>query len=200
MAGESLAVDILAAGATTSAVIVALWASQRALGAQKQGLRVEGRRQAALEIAHWLQSAETGIRAWHDPENWRVPPDMEFGPEIGIEPGDILPPSQGRMGPSVEATIAAFDSVRGAARLVFGPRHEVSSLVNEVIAAIQHVADRGVIYAEGEGPAPHEYVDQTFLPLAADLFEALAEATELRAANELTARSGVRASDRKPAG
>ncbi len=154
MAGESLAVDIVAAGATTGAVIVALWASQRALGAQKRGLRVEGRRQAALEIAHWLQSAETGIRAWHDPENWRVPPDMEFGPKTGIKPGDVVPPSQGRMGPSVETTIAAFDSVRGAARLAFGPRHEVSFLVDEVIGAIQRVADRGVIYAEGEGAPP----------------------------------------------
>jgi hypothetical protein len=194
MAGESLAIDIVTAAATTGAVVVALWTSQRALGAQTRNLQVEGRRQAALEIAHWLQSAETGIRAWHDPENWRVRPEMEFGPETGIRPGDVVPPSQGRMAPSVETAIAAFDSVRGSARLAFGPRHEVSSLVDEVIRAVQHVADRGVISNPDEPAEPREYVDQTFLPLAADLFEALAEATELRGAGELTPRSGVRAS------
>ncbi len=62
----------------------------------------------------------------------------------------------------------------------------MSSLVDEVIEAIQHVADRGVISNPDEREAPREYVDQTFLPLSADLFEALAEATELRTGNELT--------------
>lgn len=37
------------------------------------------------------------------------------------------------------------------------PKHEVTALVAEVVAAIQHVADRGVIYAEEDRPAPHEY-------------------------------------------
>ncbi len=103
-----------------------------------------------------------------------------------------MPPSQGRMGPSVEATIEAFEPIRGLARLTFGPRHEVMDLVSEVIDAIQHVADRGVITGD-VGPTPDEYVKGTFLPLAADLFEALAEATELRSPRERTPRSGIRA-------
>lgn len=85
------------------------------------------------------------------------------------------------MGPSVEASIERFDETRGLARLAFGPQDEVSLLVPDVIGAIQNVADRGVIYAEADpGPTPHEYVDQIFLPLVHSLFEALAEACELR--------------------
>jgi len=135
-----------------------------------------------------------GILAWHDPDNWRIPEGVKFGPETGIEPGDTLPPSQGRMGPAVELAIKQFDSVRGLARLAFGPAHEVTALVAEVIDAIQHVADRGVVYAEEDGPTPRDYVDRTFLPLSADLFEALAEACELRDPRERAPRSGVRAS------
>jgi hypothetical protein len=104
------------------------------------------------------------------------------------------------MGPSIEAAIRQFEPVRGLARLAFGPRHEVARLVGEVIEAIQHIADRGAIYAEEQGATPREYVDRTFRPLAADLFEALAEACELRDPEERVPRSGVRARDRKPAG
>lgn len=104
------------------------------------------------------------------------------------------------MGPAVERAISEFDSVRGLARLSFGPTHEVTMLVNEVIGAIQHVADRGVIYAEHQGATPREYVDDTFLPLSGDLFEALAETYELRDPAERSARTGVRASERKPQG
>jgi hypothetical protein len=195
-----VAVDIVAAGATTAAIVVALWTSQRVLKLARRGLQVEGRRQAALDISRWLQAAEVGILAWHDPDTWRVPEDGEFGPESGIEPGDILPPSQGRMGPSVELAIKEFDSVRGLARLAFGPAHEVTALVTGVIEAIQHVADRGVIYAEDQGPTPRDYVDRTYLPLSADLFEALAEACELRDPRERAPRSGARASNNKPPG
>ena len=197
---ESLVIDVLAAAATTAAVVVALWASHRSLRLARRGLQVEGRRQAAVDIARWLQEAEAGVLGWHDETNWRVPGDVEFGPESGIEPGDILPPSQGRMGPSIEAAIRQFEPVRGLARLAFGPRHEVTQLVGEVIEAVQHIADRGVIYAEEQGTTPREYVDRTFRPLAADLFEALAEACELRDPEERVPRSGVRARDRKPAG
>jgi hypothetical protein len=57
------------------------------------------------EIAKWAQSAETSILAAFDPENWRVPEGVEYGPQAGIEPGDIIPPSQGRFGPRVEHAI-----------------------------------------------------------------------------------------------
>ena len=192
--------QIVAAAATVAAVVVALWTSQRALRLQHRVVQADGRRQAAIEIAQWLQAAERGILGWHNPEGWRVPEGMEFGPDTGIKPGDILPPSQGRMGPAVEAAIGKFDSIRGLARLAFGPHHEVTSLVREVIQAIQHVADRGVIYSLTQGITPREYVDRTFVPLSADLFEALAEACELRRSDEGAPRSGVLASDNKPAG
>lgn len=191
----SVAVDIVQAVATTGAVVVALWMGQRSQKLARRGLQVDGRRRAAVEIARWLQRAEAGVLAWHNPANWLV---LESGPETEIKAGDVLPPSQGRMGPSVEATITEFDPIRGLARLSFGPHHEVTALVGEVINAVQHVADRGVIYAEGEAPTPREYVDQTFRPLTADLFEALAEACELRDDDERAPRSGKRASDGKP--
>lgn len=108
-----------------------------------------------------------------------------------------MPPSQGRMGPSVKAAIDEFDSIRGLTRLAFGPDHEVSELVAEVIAAIEQVAERGVISA-GEQPSPRDYVDQTFLPLSADLFEALAEACGLRDPAEQASRSGIQATDNLP--
>jgi hypothetical protein len=200
VADGSLAVDVVAAAATTGAVVVALWSSQRTLRSQRRGLQVDGRRQAALEISRWLQVAETGIDSWHDPGNWRAPEGMDFGPETGIKASDVLPPSQGRMGPSVEAAIRDFDSVRGTARLAFGPRHDVTDLVAEVVNAIQHVADRGVVYAEEQGPTPLRYVERTLHPLATDLFEALAEACELRDEGERLPRSGVRASDNQPTG
>jgi hypothetical protein len=123
---------------------------------------------------------------------------MQFGPETGIKPGDILPPSQGRMGPAVEAVIARFDSIRGLARLAFGPQHEVTKLAREVMAAIKQVADRGVIYSPADGPTPREYVDLTFLPLSADLFEAMAEACELRTTGERVLRVSVTARDHLP--
>jgi hypothetical protein len=103
------------------------------------------------------------------------------------------------MGPAVETTIGKFDAIRGLARLAFGPHHEVTGLVREVIDAIQHVANRGVIYSPTDGPTPREYVDKTFLPLSGDLFEALAEACELRTPGEGMPRSRVRASDNRPA-
>lgn len=192
--------QIVAAAATVGAVVVALSTSQRALRLQRRIVQADGRRQAAIEIAQWLQAAEGGILGWHNPEGWRVPEGMEFGPDTGIKPGHTLPPSQGRMGPAVEAAIGKFDSIRGLARLAFGPNHEVTSLVREVIQAIQHVADRGVIYSPTQGTTPREYVDRTFVPLSADLFEALAEACELRRPDERVSRSGVRSSDNKPAG
>jgi hypothetical protein len=164
---------------------------------QRQSTLIEGRRQAGLEIARWLQGAETGILSWHNPENWRVPRGMKFGRRTGIKEGDDMPPSQGRMSPVVTATIAEFDSIRGLARLAFGPDHEVSSLVQEIIAAIEQVARRGVISA-GERPSPRDYVDQTVLPLTSDLFEALAEASGLREKGDRTQRSGVRATDNLP--
>lgn len=177
----ALAVDIVSAAATTGAVGVALWMGQRSIGVAQRSVQVDGRRQAALEIAQWLQTAETGILAWHNPDNWVVPEDVEFGPHSRVRPGDVLPPSQGRMGPSVEASIERFDEIRGLARLAFGPQDEVSRLVQDVIGAIQRVADRGVIYAESEpGPTPHEYVERVFLPLVHGLFESLAKACELR--------------------
>ena len=46
--------------------------------------------------------------------------------------------------------------------------------------------------------AQREYVDGTFLPLCGDLFEALAEACELRSRAECVPRSGVRAGDKRP--
>lgn len=46
----SLAVEIVAASATTTAVVVTLWTSHRALIFQRRGLQVEGRRQAAFDI------------------------------------------------------------------------------------------------------------------------------------------------------
>ena len=178
-------------------MVVALWNAQRALRLQRQGLQIEGRRRAGLDIARWLQGAETGILAWHNPENWRGPKGMKFGRRTGIKAGDVIPPSQGRMGPAVNATIEEFDSIRGLARLAFGPDHEVSSLVGEVIAAIEQVARRGVISA-GENPSPRDYVDRTFLPLTADLFEALAEACGLRGKGDRPDKSGVRATDNLP--
>ncbi len=192
------AVDIVIAAATIAAVTVALGTSIWAAKAQRRGLQVDGRRAAALEIAAWAQTAESGVLAWHDPDNWIVTEDIEYGEETGIMPGDILPPSQGRMGPSLEAAIEQFDSVRGQARLAFGPRHEVTTRVNELIDATQNVADRGVIYAEDDQPTPRDYVDKTFLPLARDLFEALGEAVELRDKDEQVARSGVKAIDNQP--
>lgn len=177
----ALAVDIVSAAATTGAVAVALWMGQRSIGVAQRSVQVDGRRQAALEIAQWLQAAETGILAWHNPDNWVVPEDMKFSRRSRIRPGDVLPPSQGRMGPSVEAAIERFDEIRGLARLAFGPQDEVSRLVRDVMGAIQSVADRGVIYAEQDpGPTPREHVDQVFLPLVHSLFEALAGACELR--------------------
>jgi len=193
----TLIVEAVAAGATTAAVVVALWASHRALKREQRTVQVEGRREAASDISQWLQQAETGILAWHDPENWRVPDGIEFGEETGIQPGDIVPPSQGRMGPSVETAIERFDAVRGRARLAFGSDHEVTKLVNEVIAAIRAVADHGVIYETGAKLTPRDYVDQTFIPLARDLFEALAESCELRGEKDRPARSGVTAADNK---
>ena len=96
-------------------------------------------------------------------------------------------------------TIEEFDSIRGLARLAFGPEHEVSRLVAEVIAAIQQVADRGVI-STGDHPSPRDYVDRTFLPLSSDLFEALAETCGLRDDSERLGRSEVHATDNLPAG
>jgi hypothetical protein len=197
MHGRDLTVEIVAAAATTAAVVVALWNAQRALRLQRRGLEIEGRRSAGLDIARWLQRAEAGILAWHNSENWRVPKGAKFGRRTGIKAGDVMPPSQGRMAPVVTATIEEFDSIRGLARLAFGPDHEVSSLVGEDIAAIEQVARRGVISA-GERPSPRDYVDQTFLPLTADLFEALAEACGLREEGDRLTRSGVRATDNLP--
>ena len=91
MTDESLAVEVVAAGATTAAVLVALWTSHRALQLQRRGLRAEGRREAAFDISCWLQSAERGILAWHDPDSWRVPDGMKFGPETN--------PARGRRPP-----------------------------------------------------------------------------------------------------
>lgn len=180
-------------------MVVALWNAQRALQLQRDAVRIEGRRQAGLDIARWLQGAETGILAWHNPENWQVAKGLKFGRRTGIKPGDTMPPSQGRMGPVVTTTIEEFDSIRGLARLAFGPEHEVSRLVAEVIAAIQQVADRGVI-GTGDRPQPRDYVDQTFLPLSSDLFEALAEACGLRDGSERFGRSEVCATDNLPTG
>jgi hypothetical protein len=191
------AVDVVIAGATIAAVVVALGTSVWAAKAQRRALQVDGRRAAALEIAGWVQAAESGVLAWHDSDNWIVPEGIEYGPETGIEPGGVVPPSQGRMGPSLEASIERFDAVRGQARLAFGPRHEVTWRVKEFIDATQHVADRGVIYAEGETAPPRDYVDKTFLPLAHDLFEALGEAVELRDEDERVPRSGVKATDHR---
>ncbi len=191
-----LIVQIVAAAATVGAVVVALWTSQRGRELQHRALQADGRRRAAIEIAQWLQAAEGGILGWHNPEGGRVPEGMEFGP--GIKAGEILPPSQARLGPAVEAAIDRFDSIRGLARLAFGPHHEVTGLVREVMVAIQQVADRGVIYSPADGPTPREYVDRTFVPLAADLFEALAEACELRRSGEGVPRTGVGASDNMP--
>jgi hypothetical protein len=195
-----LAVDIVAVAATTGAVVVALWTSQRSVGLERRAVQADGRRQTALDIARWLELTESGVLAWHDPENWRVPEGVEFGREAGIKGGDLVPPSQARMGRRVEASIREFHSIRGQARLAFGPRHELTYLVGEVIDAVQHIADRGVIYAEEQGTTPRQYVDWTFLSLTADLFEALGEACEMRDAGERVPRSGVRAADRKPAG
>lgn len=193
-----LVVQIVAAAATVGAVGVALWTSQQGRESQRRALQADGRRQAAIEIAQWLQAAEAGILAWHNPDGWTVSEGVEFGPDTGIKPGDIVPPSQGRMGPAVQAVIARFDSIRGLARLTFGPHHEVTGLVREVMSAIQQVADRGVIYSPADGPTPREYVDSTFLPLSADLFEALAEACELRRPGEGVPRTKVSASDNMP--
>ena len=66
------------------------------------------------------------------------------------------------------------------------------------MVAIQQVADRGVIYSLADGPTPREYVDRTFLPLAADLIEALAEACELRRPGEGVPRTGAGSSDNMP--
>jgi hypothetical protein len=197
----STLIEALAAAGTLAAVIVALRTSHRALAAERRSLQVEGRRQVAMELARWLQSAETGILRWHDPENWRIPADTIFPPGSELQPGDVMPPSQGRMGPSIEAAIVEFESVRGLTRLAFGSEHEVSRLLAEVIQAIQVVADRGVIYAAEPGvPTPREYVDRTFVSLARDLFEALAEESELRGDGRRQPRSGVTASDNLPPG
>jgi hypothetical protein len=102
------------------------------------------------------------------------------------------------MAPSVEMAIRRFDEIRGVARFSFGPLHEVSRLVEEVIAAIQQIADRGVIYAAEDGPTPRDYVDLTFRPLVADLYEALGESCELRESEERQQRSGLSASDNRP--
>lgn len=161
----------------------------------ERGLQVESRRQAAIQIAQWLQSAEAGILAAFDPENWRVPDGVEYGPETGIKPGDTVAPSQARFGRRVEQAIEEFESIRGLARLSFGPEHDVTHLVNECIAAIRRIADRGVIYADEDGPRPQAYVDEVFRPLASDLFEALAESCELRSPGERAARSAVSAGD-----
>jgi hypothetical protein len=189
-----LTVEIVPAIATTAAVVVALWNAQRALRLQRRSTQIEGRREAGVEIARWLQRAETGILSWHNPENWLVPKGMKFGRRTGIKAGDVVPPSQGRMGPVVTATVQEFDSIRGLARLAFGPEHEVSTLVNEVIAAIGQVARRGVISA-GERPSPR---DMTLVPLVSDLFEALAEACGLRDRDRLVGRNGVKASENLP--
>lgn len=68
MHDQSLIVEITVAIATTAAVVVALFNAHRALRLQQRGLRVEGRRQAGLDIARWLQGAEASILAWHNPE------------------------------------------------------------------------------------------------------------------------------------
>jgi hypothetical protein len=197
MHDQTLVVEITVAIATTAAVVVALFNAHRALRLQQRGFRVEGRRQAGLEIARWLQGAESTILAWHNPENWRIPPEMKFGRRSKVKPGDLMPPSQGRMGPRIQSVIAEFDSIRGLARLAFGPDHEVSALVGGVISAINQVAERGVI-STAEKPTPRDYVDNTFLPLSADLFEALADACGFRAHGERVQRSGIKSSDNLP--
>jgi len=193
----SLAVDVIQAGATTAAVVVALYTGQRGREAQRAGLAADGRLSVALDIVQWAQSAETTILAYHNPDNWRVPPGMQF--TAGEDrTGEIIPPSQGRIGPVIESAVKRFDEIRGSARLAFGPQHEVTELVEEVIVAIRQVARRGVIYAREDGPTPKEYVDLTFVPLVRDLVEALADACDLRGPGERSLRSGVRATDHMP--
>jgi hypothetical protein len=54
------------------------------------------------------------------------------------------------------------------------------------------------VISAGERPSPRDYVDQTFLPLTADLFEALAKACRLRENGDRPGTSGVRATDNLP--
>jgi hypothetical protein len=93
-----LIVQVVVAVATVAAVGVALWTSQRGRALQRDALRADGRRQAAIEIAQWLQQAEHSILAWHDQDNWLVPEGMQFGPETGIKPGTSFHRAKARWG------------------------------------------------------------------------------------------------------
>lgn len=194
----SLAVDIVQACATTAAVVVALGASVRAQKVAQDAISADGRHEVAMRIAGWLEESEAHILAVHTPENWRVPPGVRYGPDTGIKEGDIVAPSQARVGPAIHAQVREFGSIRGMTRLAFGPTHEVTRRLDEVIEAIGHVVDRGVIYAREDGPTPSEYVDNTFRPLVQDLFETLAEACGLRERGELIRRSDASADDHRP--
>lgn len=109
-----------------------------------------------------------------------------------------MPPSQGLMGPLVEAAIQQLDQTLGPARLVFGPDHEVTCLLTEVTDALHYVAQRGVIHSQMDGPSPRDYVAKTLQPLVLDLFEALARACELRSRRDRVSSTGTRAGDNLP--
>jgi hypothetical protein len=80
-------VETVVAVATTAAVVVALWNSQRALRLQRLGLKVEGRRETALNIAQWLQSAESAILAWHNPRTGKCRRGSSSDEELALKPG-----------------------------------------------------------------------------------------------------------------
>lgn len=133
-------------------------------------------------------NASERIDRIRNPENWVVPEGLEFSPGTGIKAGAILPPSQGRIGPVIEAEIPKLEPIQRLTKLAFGPKHEVTARVDDVVLAIREVASRGVIYAEKEGiPTPAEYVTDIFKSRVRELYRALKAACDLRGSEPMSA-------------
>lgn len=175
------AVATIAAIGTTVAASAALATSVVALRIQRTVAGAEGRHAAAADLARWAVNAADVIERIHNPENWRVPEGVVYGPSTGIKPGDIVPPSQGRIGPVISREVSKLASAQELSRLSFGDSHEVTEAVRAVGESIQQIADRGVIYAEEDGQTPREYVLEVFWPRVVHLYEALAASVDLRA-------------------
>ncbi|MBO9533769.1 MAG: hypothetical protein J7513_12440 [Solirubrobacteraceae bacterium] len=175
------AVSVGTALAAATVAVLALVTSRRALALQAVAVGVSGRQMAAADIARWAMNASELVDRIHNPKNWVVPEGLEFGPGTGIKAGDILPPSQGRIGPVIEAEIPKLEPIQRLSKLAFGPKHEVTARVDDVVLAIREVAGRGVIYAEEEGiPTPAEYVADVFKPGVRELYRALEAACDFR--------------------
>lgn len=137
----------------------------------------------------WLGELRLRAHLLLDETRWRMTSrsaradtDANTWDPTNLDPDDAdvfaVPYSHGTMAPRIDAVVAQFSTIRGRARLAFGPRHEVTGLVEDVIEAIQRAKDHGPIGTDTYRPA--DYVNKTLVPIADEVFEALARSCELR--------------------